>query len=43
MYGSAISIWIKSDKQKRKIAKKNNLNYIVLWNLNDINNFIKSL
>ena len=43
MYKSAIAVWTKSDLEKRNMAIKNNLNYIVLWTLDDINNYIKSL
>ena len=43
MYKVAITVWTKSDLEKRDYAIKNNLNYIVLWTLNDIDNFIKSL
>lgn len=43
MYKSAISVWTKSDLEKRNIAIKNNLNYIVLWSLDDINKYIESL
>lgn len=39
-YQSAIHIWTELDVQKKKCAIKNKLNYIVLWNKQDINNFI---
>lgn len=39
-YESAIRVWTKSDIEKRKCAKDNNLNYVVLWNMNDIINWI---
>ena len=44
-YNSAIAVWTKSDleKQKRNKAIENNLNYAVLWNKQDITNFIRSL
>jgi len=38
-YISAINIWSKKDVQKLQTAIKNKINYIVLWNLEDINNF----
>lgn len=43
MYKVAINVWTKSDIEKRECAIKNNINYIVLWTLNDIDNYIKSL
>lgn len=43
MYNGAITTWTNSDIKKRNTAKENNLNYIVLWTLNDIYNYIKSL
>lgn len=43
LYKTAIEVWTKSDLYKRKIAKKNKLNYIVLWTLEDINNYIQTL
>ena len=43
LYQSAIDTWTKYDLIKRDIANEHNLNYIVLWNLNDIQNYIKSL
>lgn len=42
-YKRAIEFWTKRDIQKRDIAIKNNLNYIVLWNKTDIDNFIQNL
>ena len=35
-YQNAIVTWTISDVKKRNIAKENKLNYIELWNLNDI-------
>ena len=35
MYEAAINVWTKKDKEKIKIAKENNLNYIILWNNED--------
>lgn len=43
LYETAIDVWTKSDLLKRKIAKNNKLNYIVLWTLDDINEYIKTL
>lgn len=43
MFESAINVWTKSDLIKRNTAQKNKLNYIVLWTLQDINNYIQSL
>lgn len=39
MYEAAIRVWTKSDVKKRKCACKNSLNYVVLWNLEDIENW----
>ena len=38
----AIDIWTKKDVEKRKCAKQNKLNYVVLWTLEDIHNWIAS-
>ena len=35
-YNIAINTWTKRDINKRKISKKNNLNYIVFWSENEI-------
>lgn len=35
-YDIAIDTWTKRDVYKRNIAKENNLNYIVFWNIKDI-------
>ena len=35
-YNNAIQTWTIRDPQKRKIAKENNLNYLEIWNLNQI-------
>ena len=35
-YDNAIETWTKRDVIKRKSAKENNLNYVVLWNKQDI-------
>lgn len=35
-YDSAIKTWTIRDVYKRKIARENDLNYVVLWNEQDI-------
>ena len=40
-YKSAIVTWTISDVKKRNTAKENNLNYIEIWNILDINNYFK--
>lgn len=42
-YEYAIRVWIIKDLEKRKTAEQNNLNYVVLWNRNDIIQFIENL
>ena len=42
-YKSAIQVWTIKDPQKRNIAIKNKLNYVVLWTYNDIIDFINTL
>ena len=42
-YKTAINVWTKSDIEKRNTAIKNHLNYIVLWNKNNIDNFLHIL
>lgn len=42
-YNRAIYVWTKSDLEKRNTAINNKLNYIVLWNKTDIENYINSL
>lgn len=39
---AAISVWTINDVEKRNCAKHNKLNYVVLWTLNDIQNWIDS-
>lgn len=39
---SAINIWTKIDIEKRNCAKSNKLNYVVLWTIEDIQNWIDS-
>lgn len=43
LYSGAIYVWTVSDPQKRKTAQDNNLNYVVLWNLEDIERYKKEL
>jgi endogenous inhibitor of DNA gyrase (YacG/DUF329 family) len=38
-YQRAISIWTVEDVQKRLCAERNNINYVVLWNKEDIDNW----
>lgn len=42
-YANAISVWTKSDLKKRDTAKKNNLNYVVLWSRQEIEFYINYL
>lgn len=41
-YKVALEVWTIRDVNKRNCAIKNNLNYIVLWNKDDIDLFIKT-
>lgn len=41
-YKVAIEVWTIRDIKKKKYAKRNKLNYIVLWNKNDIDSFIQN-
>ena len=43
LYSAAIYIWTVSDLQKRKTAQDNNLNYVVLWNLEEIERYKNEL
>lgn len=43
LYASAITNWTISDLAKRDCAIENNLNYVVLWTLDDIHNYIATL
>ena len=38
-YQNAIETWTERDVKKRECARKNNLNYVVLWNKEDIDNW----
>lgn len=42
-YKTAITVWAIKDLEKLEKAKENNLNYIVLWNKNDVNRFIHKI
>ena len=41
-YKNAIDVWINRDVLKRKTARKNNLNYVVLWNQKDIDEWFNN-
>lgn len=43
IYKEAIKCWTEIDVKKRECAIKNNLNYIVLWTKQDIDNWIDTL
>lgn len=40
-YKNAIQVWTVSDPLKRETAKKNNLNYIEFWNLDEAKQWIE--
>lgn len=40
-YDKVIHIWTVVDVEKYKVAKENNLNYILLWSVEDINKFLE--
>ena len=42
-YTTAYEVWTKSDPAKRQEAKNNNLNYIELWNINQFEEFYKTI
>ena len=42
-YQNAIITWTISDIKKRNTAKENNLNYIELWDLNDVERYVSKL
>lgn len=42
-YTTAYKVWTKSDPAKRKEAKDNNLNYIEIWNINQFEEFYKTI
>jgi hypothetical protein len=39
-YNTAIDVWTRRDIMKYNMAKTNNLNYVVFWNLTEFNNWI---
>lgn len=39
-YKVALEVWTIRDVQKYEAVKKNNLNYVVLWNKTDVENYI---
>ena len=41
-YKTAINVWTNKDKEKMNCAKENNLNYIILWNKNDMEEFYEN-
>ena len=41
-YNRAIDVWTVSDLKKRDTAKKNNLNYVVLWSKDEINDWFSN-
>ena len=41
-YRNAIITWTCRDVIKRNIANMNNLNYIEFWNINELENWLKS-
>lgn len=43
MYKNAISVWTVRDPLKRKIAKENNLNWLEFFNMNEFENWYKTL
>lgn len=42
-YNAAIYVWTNLDVRKRNIAKQNNLNFVEIWNLNEINTKINNI
>ena len=42
-YIGAISVWTNGDPVKRETAKKNNLNYIEFWNIQEVENWLNSI
>ena len=40
-YDNAIYTWTDLDVRKRKIARKNKLNYVVLWSIDDIHEWFE--
>lgn len=42
-YKNAINVWTNLDIKKKNTAIQNKLNYITLWNIDDVNEFIKNI
>lgn len=42
-YAVALNVWTISDPSKRETAKKNNLNYLEFWNIEDVKNWLKTV
>ena len=42
-YENAIDVWTRRDIIKHKTAEKNNINYVVLWNRQDIADFLENI
>ena len=42
-YGNAIETWTVRDVKKRKIAEENHLNYIVFWNLKEVQKYVLNI
>ena len=42
-YRKAIEVWTKRDVLKRKTAIKNNINFVELWTIDDVNNWISNV
>ena len=40
-YAKVVHIWTVVDVEKYKVAKENNLNYVLLWSIDDINKFLE--
>ena len=40
-YAKVVYIWATLDVEKYRVAKENNLNYILLWSIDDINKFLE--
>lgn len=41
-YAKVVYIWATLDVEKYRVAKENNLNYILLWSIDDINKFLEA-
>lgn len=39
-YQNAINVWTRRDVLKRETAKRNNLNFIEFWNLDEVKEWI---